>query len=337
MDPATHRFVTSALAKRTKGRCLSVRYRLSPQNAFPAALLDAFIGYLSLISPPPSAFHAPVHPSEIIISGDSSGAGLATSQMLLLLTLPRLGITHIRFYGRDVPMPSTYCSPPAAGLALASPWLDLSRALPSVYENAHYDIIAPPSLDSAQRSASPAYPADAIWPTNPPRLDTYCEAKMVIHPLVSPIAAHTELWHGMPPVYISVGWEGMQDETEVFARRVYSAGSPVEFDGYEGMPHCFAMMPWNRNERSCLGSWANFCREAVRTKGKVERKGYGTWVDVHGAKREIALDGLGMQKGDASHRRKISLDDLTVDTLLAEQRDWRIRLEKEIRIKTEYV
>ena len=337
MDPATHRFVTTALARRTHGRCLSVRYRLSPQNAFPAALLDAFVAYLSLISPPLSAFHAPVHPSDIVISGDSSGAGLATSLMLLLLTIPRLGITHIRFHGRDVPVPSTYCSPPAAGLALTSPWLDVSRALPSVYQNARYDIIAPPSSDAIRRSASPAFPADAIWPTHPPRLDTYCEANMVIHPLVSPIAAHTELWCGMPPVYISVGWEGMQDETEVFARRVDSVGSTVVFDGYEGMPHCFAMMPWNRNERSCLGNWAYFCSEAVLSKGDLNRKEHGTWVDVHGVKREVRLDELGMQKGDKSHRRKASLDDLTVDTLLAEQRDWRVRLEKEMRVKTEYV
>jgi len=38
MDPVTHRATTKKLAKLTKGRCLSVRYRLAPQNPFPAAL-----------------------------------------------------------------------------------------------------------------------------------------------------------------------------------------------------------------------------------------------------------------------------------------------------------
>jgi len=70
MDPATHRPTTKKLAKLTGGRCYSVRYRLAPQNPFPAALLDALVSYLTLLFPPPGAFHDPVPPEDIVFAGD---------------------------------------------------------------------------------------------------------------------------------------------------------------------------------------------------------------------------------------------------------------------------
>ena len=70
MDPATHRPTTKKLAKLTGGRCYSVRYRLAPQNPFPSALLDALASYLTLLYPPPGAFHEPVSPPHIVFAGD---------------------------------------------------------------------------------------------------------------------------------------------------------------------------------------------------------------------------------------------------------------------------
>jgi acetyl esterase/lipase len=69
-DPITHRPVTSKLAKLTGGRCYSVRYRLSPQHPFPAALLDALLSYMTLLYPPPDAYHEPVKPQHLAIAGD---------------------------------------------------------------------------------------------------------------------------------------------------------------------------------------------------------------------------------------------------------------------------
>lgn len=69
-DPCTHRPMTKRLAKLTGGRCYSVRYRLAPQNPFPAALLDALVSYLTLLYPPPDAFHDPVDPKKIAVAGD---------------------------------------------------------------------------------------------------------------------------------------------------------------------------------------------------------------------------------------------------------------------------
>lgn len=260
MDPATHRWTTSSLAQHSRGRVLSVRYRLSPQNTFPASLIDALTAYLALLSPPPNAFHSPVPPSHLI---------LAASLLLLLLTLSKQS-TPIFFHDTHITIPS----PPCAGLALTSPWLDTSRCLPSCHENSRWDIIAPPPFspsaneDSLPERASPDFPTDEIWPASPPRVETYCVAKMVSHPLVSPIAAKARDWDGAPPLYVCVGWEGVSDEAEIFARKVYMgntkrAGAKVVFDGYQGMPHCFAMVPWNRAGRTAMRNWAGFCRVVV--------------------------------------------------------------------------
>jgi acetyl esterase/lipase len=321
MDPSTHRWTTSALAQHTYGRCFSVRYRLAPQYPFPSALLDALIAYLALLSPPPGSFHEPIPPSKIIIAGDSSGANLAASLLQLLLTLPRIGISHICFHDRDVDITAS-----SAGLALTSPWLDISRSLPSVIRNSRYDIIAPPSENLS--IPHPNFPPDSIWPTAPPRVETYCEATMVDHPLVSPLATHKYLWDGAPPVYLSVGWESLLDEAEVFARRVYAAGGTVGFDGYEGMPHCFSMIPWNRAGRSAFANWAAFCKQAVR--GGVERVDYGTWTNKHGAVRAVSLVELGMCTQGGVQVRDANLDDVMVDQFLATQKEWRVRLEEKL-------
>lgn len=69
-DPCTYRPMTKKLAKLTGGRCYSVRYRLAPQNPFPAAILDALLAYLTLLYPPPDAYHEPVRPEHIVFAGD---------------------------------------------------------------------------------------------------------------------------------------------------------------------------------------------------------------------------------------------------------------------------
>lgn len=319
MDPVTHRPTTSALAQQTHGRCYSVRYRLAPQNPFPSALLDAFIAYLSLISPPPNSFHSPVPPEQLIFSGDSSGAGLATSLLLLLTTLNRIGINRIHFHGMDVPIGAKAI----AGLAITSPWLDVSRSLPSVTRNLRYDMIAPPSSDFTM--PHPKFPHDSVWPAQTPRVETYCESSMVIHPLVSPLAADVEHWRSVAPVYISVGWESMQDEAEVFARRVHEAKGTVVFDGFVGMPHCFAIMPWNESGRVAFANCAAFCVEAVR--GRLTSTTFGSWTNKDGEVKLIELEKLGMRNNE----RKVDLDDILVSRLLEKQKDWRIVLEEKLR------
>lgn len=321
MDPSTHRLTTSSLAQKTSGRCLSIRYRLAPQSPFPAALLDGLIAYLTLLYPPPASFHAPVPASQIILAGDSSGGNIATALLLLLLTFSKMGIKSLLWHGSIVQLPDPVC----AGLAVTSPYLDVSRSLPSVHRNTSYDLLAPPSPDLS--IPHPAFPHDSIWPASPPRVETYCLSHIISHPLVSPLAASIELWVEAPPVYVSVGWESMTDECEVVARRIHAAGSTVMFDGYTGMPHAFSVLPWNRAGRRALDNWAEFCVEAAQ--GSVKRREVGTWYDKHGVVREVKLAGLGIR--DVVSGRGEDLTDKVVRGMMRVQKEWRVRLDEELR------
>jgi acetyl esterase/lipase len=266
MDPSSHRPVTVHLAKLTQGRCFSVRYRLAPQNPFPAALLDALISYLSLLSPPPEAFHEAVPPEDIVFAGDSAGGNLALVLLQTILTLRRVGMTAISFHGKDVTLELP------AGVSSQSPWCDIAQTLPSIYKNAHFDYLNPP-----RQTGLPRHPPDDVWPTKPPRVEMYTEATTLAHPLVSPLAAGSDLWRGAPPVYLCVGNEVLEDEISVVARRLHNAGVTVIFDGYEGMPHCFPVIFRDSiASKQSFTSWSNFCMEAV--EGKVVKRVTGTWM-----------------------------------------------------------
>jgi len=233
MDPANHRFTSANLASLCNARLLSVRYRLAPQNIFPTALADMFLTYLALIAPPPGAYHTAVPASKIALAGDSSGGNLATALQILLLTLVQHGKTHIRnpWYASAGNNTESHTeltiiipNQPTATLSLLSPWLDITRSLPSASLNGRWDIIAPPSpLSPDLLSTSPLFPQDDIWPSSPIRTETYCEAIMCAHPLVSPLTCPKNILKDFPPIYTCVGWEGMTDESTVLCRRIYEA------------------------------------------------------------------------------------------------------------------
>lgn len=133
MDPCTHRKFTARLAKLTGGRCLSVRYRLAPQNPFPAGLLDALVCYFSLLYPPANAQYTAVKPQNIVFAGDSAGGNLCFALLQTILELRRQNL-KILWEGieREVPL--------NAGVACSSPWLDITQSSPSC-EDGRYDYI----------------------------------------------------------------------------------------------------------------------------------------------------------------------------------------------------
>lgn len=268
MDPVTVRDTTSRLARLTGGRCYSVRYRLAPQSPFPAQLLDAFNAYMSLLCPPPGLPHDPVPAKTIVFAGESAGGNLAVALMELLLTLRRSGVTSLKYHGVDVSVELP------AGIALNSPWVDIGRSLPSSDTNAHFDYLDAPT--SAGLSPSEPLP-DKWWPASPPRAEIFCNASMMIHPLASPVAAKPELWEGMPPAFMCLGNEGLEDEITILARRMHQGGGIVDFVGYEGMPHCFAMIfPTSAMGKDCFERWAKFCSEVVNGSGPTSS--HAVWV-----------------------------------------------------------
>jgi acetyl esterase/lipase len=310
-DPSSHRDTTRKLAKLTSGRVCSIRYRLAPQNPFPAALMDALLTYLSLLSPPPGSLHTAVDPAHIVFAGDSAGGNLALVLLALLLELRRQSPDSvISFHGRDVPLHL-----PAA-LALNSPWCDVSRSMPSTSKNAPFDYL--PTGYSAPRMPSP--PSDQFWPTTPPRVDVYASASMLDHPLVSPLTLPSEKWKGAPPVYMCLGEELLADEGRVTAKRIHAAGSTVVVEAYVGMPHCFAMMlPQHPATKRCFGGWTGFISQVVKEPASLKSK-VTSINPVRGCKEEdIGVGGL------------TDLEDRHIEDLIKKKVDFNVEMERTLR------
>ncbi|KAF3929960.1 Esterase [Arthrobotrys entomopaga] len=261
MDPATHRPTVTRLAKGTKGRAFSLRYRLAPQNPFPAALMDALLGYLYLLYPPPGALHEPVDPKNIVICGDSAGGNLVASLLALILTLRRLYPEGIIHNGAKVDLPLP------AGVGLNSPWADITHSFPSVVTNKDFDYIPSPAI---YPPTGPEYPTCAIWPVDPPRKMIYVEDKLRLHPLVNPVAFKN--WEGAPPVLIMAGQEILSDECKFLAKNMESKGVTVRYEEYQAMPHCFALViDWLPVTAKCFGTWCGFIEDVVEGREVVNK------------------------------------------------------------------
>lgn len=270
MDPASHRAHTSHLAHLTTGRCLSVRYRLAPQNAFPSALLDAFVAYLSLLYPPKDSYHAPIPASHIVLGGDSAGGNVCLALLQLLLQINRSSSSPktIPFHHHTITLPI----PLPAGCGTQAPWLDMTRAMPSIVSNAQYDYLPPPLT----KEKASTFPHCEIWPTDPPRGDLYCDTTMLCHPLVSPLAAKD--WSGCCPLWFSYGEEMLADEIKSVAATAAKQDVFVVSEQWEAMPHCFAMMLLGTPmSKRCFNDWSDFYTKVV--KGE-EVKTKGLWFQA---------------------------------------------------------
>lgn len=173
---------------------------------------------------------------------------MALTQLLLEL---RRTDTKVQWFGQEVSVPLP------AGVALSSPWLDLTHSSPSCRTNAEFDYL--PMLQGLDETQRPPCPA---WPADPPRKMLYCADALVTHPLVTLLAADS--WEGCPPVYMSCGWELLADEDKYLARKLHSDGVQVVFEEFQAMPHCFqaVLMGTPVSVRS-FDAWAGFIRHVV--------------------------------------------------------------------------
>ncbi|PQE06291.1 lipase esterase protein [Rutstroemia sp. NJR-2017a BBW] len=267
--PARYRKITARLSKMTGLPCMMVRQRLAPQHPFPAALIDVFRGYMSLLSPHPSAPNSAFPGSSIVLAGDSSGANLALGLLQILLTLRRKGITSLEYHGRKVTLDLP------AGLTLLSAVGELTNTLPSYKHNASHDVF-PRDLTP---TVLPGFPVCAIWPSKPPRGNIYCEGPVLAHPIASPACA--EDWTGSPFMWFSSGQEQIVDGAKVIAKTAFSQGVQVVFREYEGMPHTFMWhLPGTPQSEDCWKAWAEACRSIIMgTIGSTSEK---VFIDLQG-------------------------------------------------------
>ncbi|KDE04634.1 hypothetical protein MVLG_04934 [Microbotryum lychnidis-dioicae p1A1 Lamole] len=137
LSPRTQRPISLLLSQELGCRVLSVDYRLAPETVFPGALYDAVTSYLYLTE------ELKVSPSNVLIGGDSAGAGLCLSLMLYL---------------RDTKMNQV------AGAILLSPFCDITHSLRSWESNGHLDYLSLPVDPSPLTPAKLYAPSNALHP-----------------------------------------------------------------------------------------------------------------------------------------------------------------------------
>jgi acetyl esterase/lipase len=115
--PLAYRAFAIALTRRTGIPVFVLDYRLAPEHPFPAALDDAVAAYRAL--------RRRLRATDIVLAGDSAGGNLALATLLRLRA------------GPDGPLP-------VAGVAVFSPWTDLTGSGDSVALNAQSDDVIPP-------------------------------------------------------------------------------------------------------------------------------------------------------------------------------------------------
>ncbi|KAK4105177.1 alpha/beta-hydrolase [Parathielavia hyrcaniae] len=238
-----HRYQIQRHARKLKARALAPRYRLAPQFPFPCGLQDCLATYLYLISQK--------KPSSIILAGDSAGAGMVLSMMVILRD-------------RGIPLP--------AGAVLISPWVDLTHSFPSVAGDCPLDYIPPsgfhhksseawPPPDEeeleelkkaamAQKKEMPGQHGETAEQKGIPtakdvaeathrltflidgeqvevkeQIQMYTTNELLAHPLVSPIMQPT--LGGLPPLLIMVGGGELLRDEQIYL--AHKCANPAEY------------------------------------------------------------------------------------------------------------
>ncbi len=185
-SPRSHRELAARIGRAAGTAVLVPDYRLAPEHPHPAAVDDALTTLRWLRE----------RGRSVAVAGDSAGGGLA------LALAQRL---------RDAGEPQP------AGIALLSPWTDLTLSGPSVTE-----VLDDPTLDAERlRGAGLSY-AGSADPTGPE---------------LSP--AHADLT-GLPPLHVEVGsGEILLSDSTSLAEAARAAGVDVTLEVGTDLPHVF--------------------------------------------------------------------------------------------------
>lgn len=189
------RTLTTKLAASTSMDVLCFDYRLAPEHPYPAAVEDvmAVWNYLMLLG---------YGARDVIVTGDSAGGNLALALLLKLKQEERL-------------LPR--------GLALLSPWTDLTSSGQSFQTKAELDPVL--NRDYIDRMVT-----------------AYAEGQALENPLISPLFGD---FTGFPPTYIQAGEnEILLSDAQRLYQKLLEAGVSARLEIFEGMWHVFQMSPF---------------------------------------------------------------------------------------------
>ena len=209
-SPGSRRKTIGHLANAAAAKIYAPAYRLAPEHPFPAAVEDALHAYEAAIA-------QGAEPGRMILAGDSAGGGLA---LACALAAREKGL------------------PPCAGLALISPWTDLSLS------GASHESRAGRDLTCGRRALEEMAAA-------------YLGGAPARDPFASPLFADLS---GLPPIFaLCGGEEALLDDTLSLARRAADANLDVAVHVAAGMQHVYpiwaGLLPEADEAVSALGDF----------------------------------------------------------------------------------
>jgi epsilon-lactone hydrolase len=184
------------LARRTKAKVVSVDYRLGPEHPYPAAVDDAKAAYQGLLA-------QGVDPSNIAVSGESAGGGLAVSLLLALRDT-------------DLPMPSS--------AFLMSPMTDLTLSGNTITDK---EAVDPLFTGDALRRRVPDY-VGAADPSDPYISPAFGDLRG-LPPILIQVGSHEILLSDA----IRLAAKAAQDDVATMLD--VTPGVPHVFQGYAAM------------------------------------------------------------------------------------------------------
>ncbi|KAJ3180381.1 hypothetical protein HDU85_004086 [Gaertneriomyces sp. JEL0708] len=298
-----YRHLTGRIAMKTNTRIFAINYRKAPEHPFPAALYDAFIGYCWLTMPDHPMFmnrpydHTPVHPSNVVLMGDSAGGGLC---MALL--------NYLNLYLRSSTDHATPMVPLPGGGILLSPWVDLTFSSESWRSNMAADwlpdatdIHSPVSAhlphpvhmllygkDSYQTIEYKASLSEAKYTSSSEQTVRDAVTRFSKHPLLSPL--HAPTFAKLPPLLVQSGdAEVLRDESILLAQKYDNdntghagcEGSWVRHELYRDMVHVFMAFPGLRQSTVAIERWGRFLDQLSTGPGQLACQGEKEgWVVV---------------------------------------------------------
>jgi len=190
------------LVRRTRGRAISLDYRLGPEHPYPAAVEDTQAAYEGLLA-------QGIAPGQIVLAGESAGGGLVVAAMLAL---------------RDagIPLPSCgYLMSPSADLTLAGVTLTEKEALDPVLSPAGLRARVPDYVGGADASDPLISPIFGDLSGLPPLLIQVGSHEILLSDAArlaeragrSDVAVTLEVTPGAPHVF--QGFAGLLDEAVV--------------------------------------------------------------------------------------------------------------------------
>lgn len=241
-------------------RAFVVDYRLAPEDPFPAAVHDIYAAYLYLTQPdnpaitlctngsssstvsPHRHVTTPILPKDIVLAGDSAGAGVAIAFQL---------------YMRDYVQPSIEPkleTPPVT--VLISAWTDISTSMPSATSRHTYCYTPSPMgvnpfVDEATFYAFPKFNFARAYLCGDSKLvpnERNCRGRHMVwewyrhlaqHPLVSPVYTADLSGLGGATLLQTGAFDRLADDTRLYAHKLGQANPDqrVRLELYRDMVH----------------------------------------------------------------------------------------------------